>query len=107
MNHSFDCQACQNSGRVGDPRGSVIPCPHCERGAEYRRQSASQAAIGEAWTPAHAAVLLKAVLYVASTAMAFALYRFTADNAAGDLVVRPDSQADLSGAEYSSWEPKQ
>jgi hypothetical protein len=107
MNHSFDCQACQNSGRVGDPRGSVIPCPHCERGAEYRRQSASQAAIGEAWTPAHAAVLLKAVLYVAATAMAFALYHFTTDNAAGDLVVVPDSEAGSSPPEFSTWEPEQ
>ncbi len=46
MNNSFDCPTCHNSGRVGDRRGSVIPCPHCERGAEYRRQSASQPGIG-------------------------------------------------------------
>ncbi len=107
MNNSFDCPTCHNSGRVGDRRGSVIPCPHCERGAEYRRQSASQPGIGEAWTPAHSAVLLKAVLYVAATAMAFALYRFTTDNAAGDLVVRPDSVAGSPPAEYSTWEPEQ
>src|SRR5437773_697852 len=107
MKNSFDCQTCHNGGRLEDLRGSVIPCPHCERGAEYRRQSASQAAIGETWTPAHAAVVLKAALYVAATAMAFALYRFTADNAARDLAVRPDSEADFSGAEYSTWEPEQ
>jgi hypothetical protein len=107
MNNSFDCPICHNSGRLGDLRGSVIPCPHCQRGAEYRRQSVSQPSISEAWTPAHAAVLLKAVLYVAATAMAFALYRLTTDNAAGDSVVGPDSEAGSSPAEYSTWEPEQ
>ena len=107
MNNNFDCPTCHNSGRLVDLRGSVIPCPRCGRGAEYRRQSAPQAAIGEAWTPAHAAVLLKALLYFAATAMAFALYRLTTDNAAEDLVFRPESESGLSGAEYSSWEPEQ
>jgi len=107
MNNSFDCPTCHNSGHLGDSRGSVIPCPHCQRGAEYSRQSASQPTIGEAWTPAHAAVLLKAVLYTAATALAFALYRFTTDNAAVDLVVRRDSEAGSSPAEYSPWEPEQ
>jgi len=107
MNNNLDCTTCHNRGRLVDPHGSVTPCPHCQRGAEYRRQSASQAAIGEAWTPAHAAVLLKTVLYVAATAMAFALYRFTTDNEAGSLVVGPDSEAGSSPAEYSTWEPLQ
>jgi hypothetical protein len=107
MTNSFDCPTCHNSGRLGDSRGSVIPCPDCQRGAEYRRQSESQPSIGDAWTPAHAAVLLKAVLYVAATAMAFALYRFTTDNAVGDSVVGPDSEAGSSAAEYSTWEPEQ
>ncbi len=107
MNNSFDCQACHNSGRLKGPRGSVIPCPHCPRGAEYARQSAPQPVIAEAWTPEHVAVLLKAVLYVAVTAMAFAVYRITTGNPAGDVLVGPDSEADFSPAEYSTWEPEQ
>jgi hypothetical protein len=107
MNNTFDCRTCHNSGRLVDLRGSVIPCPRCERGAKYRGQSAAEPSTGEALTPAHAAVLLKAVLYVAATAMAFALYHFTTDNAAGDLVVVPDSEAGSSPAEFSPWEPEQ
>jgi len=107
MNNSFDCPTCHNSGCLRDLRRSVIPCPHCKGDAEYRRQSAPQPSIGEAWSPAHTAVLLKAVLYVAATAMAFALYHFTTDNAAGDSVVGPDSEAGSSPAEYSTWEPQQ
>jgi hypothetical protein len=125
MNGIYQCQMCQDSGRISGTRGEAIACQNCIQGAEYARQlnrSTTSARPGlprdrlprlaaktrgsDALSPTEIAFLLKTLLYGGVATAVFLLCR--ADR--GERGVPQVSESDASeadrAAEYSTWEPE-